>query len=310
MISSPVPLNQWLSSDLWNAFQIGKTSAHRLCSARDGWVERLGDNLLISFQNQAIRDRLFRELDEWCARENRSFQRVFEKFIPKQNADRISPTLARGDATLPLSTVVQEAGVSYGLDYSAGYSAGLFIDQRANRRYVRESGIKRLLNTFAYTCSFSVAGALTGAECVSVDLSRKSLDRGRDNFALNGLDAGAHQFIADDVLDVLPRLQRRGLRFDCIILDPPTFSRGNSGRRFQVEKDLEHLLTLALELAEPKARVLLSTNCSKLNRRALEQIARFALKLSRRSADFHAEPPLPDFPPNTGAHTLWMLLKS
>ena len=165
-----------------------------------------------------------------------------------------------------------------------------------------------MLNTFAYTCSFSVAAAIEGAETTSVDLSKKSIDRGGANFALNGIDAAAHTFIADDVLDVLPRLARRGEKFDAIILDPPTFSRGNKGRKWQVEHDFEGLLLAALELAAPKARVLLSTNCTRLNRRALEAIARFCLKTTRRAATLHQEPPLPDVPVPFGAQTLWLLV--
>ncbi|MGB8168331.1 MAG: hypothetical protein WCF18_12610, partial [Chthoniobacteraceae bacterium] len=109
--------------------------------------------------------------------------------------------------------------------------------------------------------------------------------------------------------DVIPRLARRGERFDCIILDPPTFSRGNKGRRFQVERDLEALLQAALEIATPRARILLSTNCTRLTRRELERIARFALKFQRQTADFHNEPELPDIPRDAGAQTLWLSLK-
>ena len=118
-----------------------------------------------------------------------------------------------------------------------------------------------------------------------------------------------HRFLADDVLDVLPRLERRGEKFDAIILDPPTFSRGNRGRRWQVEEQIEDLLRAALELAGPGAAILISTNCTKLDRRALEQAGRFALKTARRGGDFHSEPPLPDFPAGEGAQTLWLHLR-
>jgi 23S rRNA (cytosine1962-C5)-methyltransferase len=120
---------------------------------------------------------------------------------------------------------------------------------------------------------------------------------------------GEHRFYADDVLDTLPRLVRKKERFDVIILDPPTFSRGNKGRRFQVEEDLEALLLAALDLAAPRAKILLSTNCTRLNRRALETIARFACKTNRLAADFHAEPALPDIPAEAAAQTVWLLLR-
>ena len=236
-------------------------------------------------------------------------RRVFGKFIPRQNAERVAPTLLHGDPALPLTTTVEENGLRFRLDFAAGYSAGLFIDQRANREAVRRAGGRRLLNTFAYTCSFSVAAAAAGATTVSVDLSKKSLDRGREHFALNDLDPAVHQFIADDVLDVLPRLARRGEKFDTIILDPPTFSRGNQGRRFQIEDDLESLLVAALEVATPRARILLSSNCARLDPSALERLARYALKLARRTGTFQREPSLPDIPGDCAARTLWLLLR-
>jgi len=250
------------------------------------------------------------ELHAWARAHDCAPRRIFGKFLPRQNAERLAPALLEGDATLPMKTVVEENGIRFGLDFGAGYSAGLFIDQRANRAFVRRSAPRRLLNTFAYTCSFSVAAALVGAETVSVDLSKKSLDRGRENFTLNGLGTPAHRFYAEDVLEMLPRLARRHETFDAIILDPPTFSRGNEGRRFQVEQDLEALLVAALEVAAPRAKVLLSTNCARLPRRALESIARFGLKATRRAADFHAEAPLPDVPAEAAAQSLWLLLKS
>jgi 23S rRNA (cytosine1962-C5)-methyltransferase len=305
-----VSSERWLSPADLAIFTAAGTNAHRLFTGPEGWVERFGEDVLISYKTDAARDELHAGLQTWCADNNYAPQRVFGKFLPKQNAERIAPALIAGDAALPLTTVVEENGMRFGLDFGAGYSAGLFIDQRANRALVRRSAPKRLLNTFAYTCSFSVAAALSGAETVSVDLSKKSLDRGRENFALNALDDTKHRFYADDVLDTLPRLARKKEQFDIIILDPPTFSRGNKGRRFQVEQDLEALLLAAIELAAPRAKVLVSTNCARLPRRALENIAHFALKATRRAAEFHAEPPLPDIPPDAAAQTLWILMKS
>ena len=292
-----------ISPALFAAFDAAQTTAHRLATSRDAWVERLGADVLISHKTDAGRDAALAALREWEALFRP--ERIFSRFLPKQNAERVAPVLLEGDPGAPLTTVVLENNVRYGIDFAAGYSAGLFIDQRANRAHVRRLAPKRLLNTFAYTCSFSVVAALAGAETVSVDLSRKSVERGRENFALNQIPDGGHRFIADDVLDVLPRLQRRGEKFDVIILDPPTFSRGNRGRRWQVEQDLENLVLAALELAAPNASILLSTNCTRLDRRALESIARFCLKSVRRGADFHQESPLPDFPPGEGAQTLW-----
>lgn len=290
-------------------FAAEETDAHRLVSSREVWIERFGEDILINYQHEAALDPIREALTEWLATAGLSVRRVFGRFIPRQNDDRSAPVLLEGDPNLPLTTTVREAGITYGLDFAAGYSVGLFLDQRANRRLVSAYGTKKLLNTFAYTCSFSVVAASVGAETVSVDLSKKSLDRGRDNFELNQLSTEGHRFIADDVLDVFPRLVKRGEKFDTIILDPPTFSRGNKGRKFQVERDMETLLAAALEVAEPKSRILISTNCTRLETRDLEQLARYAVKLNRLTGDIHREPDLPDIPGDLAARTVWLMLR-
>jgi len=165
------------------------------------------------------------------------------------------------------------------------------------------------LNCFAYTCSFSVSAACVGATTVNVDLSKKSLARGRENFTLNSLATIDHRFIADDVIAVLPRLARKGEKFDMIILDPPTFSRAPGGKTFHVENDFEKLLVNALDLAERDSCILLSTNCSVLREHALEVMARYCLRATRRAATFHRQPSLPDFPPGAGASSIWLLLR-
>jgi 23S rRNA (cytosine1962-C5)-methyltransferase len=153
-----------------------------------------------------------------------------------------------------------------------------------------------------------VVAASVGAITVSIDLSRKSLARGRENFALNSLPVTGHRFITDDVFEVLPRLVRKGEKFDMIVLDPPTFSRSRRGKTFQVESDFETLLLSALEVAERDSRILLSTNCSTLDERALEVMARFCLKVTRRAGKFSREPKPIEFPPGAAASTIWLTL--
>ncbi len=315
-LPSPSP---WISQAQFSAFVAAGTDAHRVCSRPEGWVERLGEDALICFKNEPARDEFAAGLAEWSPEVGWQPRRVFAKFLPLQNQDRISPTLLSGDATLGPIAVVREAGVQYQIDFSAGYSHGLFLDQRANRAFLRRIAPRKVLNTFAYTCSFSLVTALAGAETLSVDLSKKSLDRGRENFTLNGIPVenpatgkgpeARHRFIAADVLEVLPRLARRGEKFDAIILDPPTFSRGNQGRKWQVEQDMENLILAALELTTPTARILLSTNCTKLDTSGLERMARFCLKTQRRGGDFHRENALPDIPSAHAASTLWATVR-
>ena len=299
----------WIAPTLREVFEKAGTTAHRLASGSAGWVERLGDDAMISYKDEATLKELDEGLTRWSVDSGWSPVRVFKRFLPIKNDERISPVLHRGDASLPLTTVVTEAGIRYGLDFAAGYSHGLFLDQRANRAQLRLLRPKKLLNTFAYTCSFSVVGALAGAETLSVDLSKKSLDRGKQNLELNDVKEGKHRFIADDAMQLIPRLETRGERFDVIILDPPTFSRNNQGRLWQVEQHFEDLVNAALEIAMPKCSILLSTNCTKLDPVALERRSRMCAKIKRRTVDYLRIPSLPDFPPGHGASTLWMMVR-
>jgi 23S rRNA (cytosine1962-C5)-methyltransferase len=306
-LAQPPAALDWITPAIWSALATQGTDAHRLASGTELWLERFGADLLLSYQTEPGRDALLAELDARCAAYDYQPRRVFGKYLPQHASERGAPVLLRGEKEAPLVTEVSEAGTRYGLDFEGGYSAGLFIDQRANRARLRAWKPKRLLNTFAYTCSFSVVAAQAGAETVSVDLSRRSLARGEENFQRNGLDPqSGHRFVADDVLAVLPRLARRNEKFDAIILDPPTFSRNQSGAAFQVQRDFDQLIQLAIEVAAPRAKILLSVNHSAMRVADLELAARSALKMMGRGGRFEPAASLPDFPPGHGAKTVWL----
>ena len=299
----------WIDPALLRDFEAEGTDSHRLCTMEDGWVERFGHDVLISFKKVLIRERLVTELQSWAGSVGFHFRRIFSRFIPRKSEEREPPRLIFGDPGGNLQTIATERHLKFGIDFGTGYSPGLFLDQRENRRYVRHIAPRRLLNCFAYTCSFSISAACRGATTLNIDVSKKSLARGRENFALNNLPTIDHRFIADDVRAVLPRLARRGEKFEAIILDPPTFTRSPGAKRFQVKEDFDKLLIGALELAERDSHVLLSTNCSTLREHALEVMARYCLKATRRAATFHRSSRLPDFPPVAGASSIWLALR-
>ena len=302
-------MSEWIDAELVKAFEAEQTTAYRVCTFPDGWVDRYGSDALVSYKTPIAQERLTTELFLWSLSVNFKFTRVFARYLPKQNAEREAPKLVVGDPAASLQSVATERGLQYGVDFAAGYSVGLFVDQRNNRSYVRQVRPKTLLNCFAYTCAFSVAAAHVGASTLNVDLSKKSLARGRDNLTLNSHSLDDHRFIADDVMEVLPRLAHKGEKFAVIILDPPTFSRSKAGKPFQVEEDFEKLLFLALEVAERDAHILLSTNCTSINDKGLQVMGRFCLKATRRAGNFHTEPPLPDYPRGAGARTVWLTLR-
>lgn len=122
---------------------------------------------------------------------------------------------------------IDEHGVRMKVDIVAGHKTGFYLDQRDNRRLLRDLAAgKRVLNCFCYTGGFSLQALAGGAtEVVSVDSSEPALATARDNLALNPqLDAGRAQWRAANVFDELRRLAEAGERFDLIVLDPPKFA--------------------------------------------------------------------------------------
>ena len=183
--------------------------------------------------------------------------------LRRQQATALAPEAPLAGSPAPPFSV-REGELTLAIDLADGLSTGLFVDQRDNREQVRlESRGLRVLNLFSYTCSFSVAAALGGAEqVVSIDLSKRALERGRKNFELNGLDPKAHRFFAEDAMKWLERAARRGEQFDLCIVDPPSFS--SQGKdTFSVAKRYVDLVCGVLRLLGPKGTLLAVTNHKK-----------------------------------------------
>lgn len=136
---------------------------------------------------------------------------------------------------------------------------GLFLDHRLLRlKFAKLKPGVRFLNCFCYTASASVHAALAGALTTNVDLSQTYLNWAEENFRLNNLALGRHQFIHYDCLEWLQVTQDR---FDVIFLDPPSFS--NSKRMQQtldIERDHEQLIRACMPLLADKGVLYFSTN--------------------------------------------------
>lgn len=189
----------------------------------------------------------------------------------------LAPAEPSAGEPAPDPLAVREEDVSFRVSLGDGMSTGLFVDQRDNRALVRTLARgARVLNLFSYTCSFSVAAALGGAsEVVSVDLSGRALERGRDNFRDNGLDPDRYRSVRADAMKWLARARRGGQRFALVVLDPPSFGTGAS-RAFSMARDYRALAADALALLEPGGRLLAVTNHRKTTRERLRKLLREA----------------------------------
>jgi 23S rRNA (cytosine1962-C5)-methyltransferase len=179
---------------------------------------------------------------------------------------------------------VHEADLRLWVELHDGLSTGLFVDQRENRERVRELAKRaRVLNLFSYTCAFSVAAALGGANRVtSVGLSKRALERGKGNFRLNGLSVEAHEFVQADAVKWLERARERKTTFDLVVFDPPSFATVGKGGTFRARDDYARTVALALALLGRGGRLLAVTNHRKTSLSELRKWLRDAAAKARR----------------------------
>ena len=130
---------------------------------------------------------------------------------------------------------------------------GLFPEQAVNWDFMMNQ-IKtsnrniKVLNLFAYTGGASVSCLKAGASVVHVDSSRGMVDWAKENVRLSNLSDRPIRYIVDDVVKFVKREIRRGNKYDAIIMDPPSYGRGANGEVWDIEKDLDSLVCLSLEL--------------------------------------------------------------
>jgi 23S rRNA (cytosine1962-C5)-methyltransferase len=183
--------------------------------------------------------------------------------------------------TTPDEIVVDEGGVLVAVDPWRGQKTGAFLDQRENRVACASLARGRALDAFSFHASFGLHAARAAAEVVVVDSSRDALARGRANAGRNGLTNMT--FVEANVFEDLRDRERRGERFDLVMLDPPAFAKSRrdvaSARRGYKEINLR-----AFRLLAPGG-VLVTSSCSyNLDEGAFEEILREAAADAGRDA--------------------------
>lgn len=170
---------------------------------------------------------------------------------------------------------VLENGVLYQVFMNDGLMTGIFLDQHEVRGSLVDGLAmgKSLLNMFSYTAAFSVAAAMGGArQTTSVDLAKRSRELSQAHFQANGISTDNHRFIVMDVFEYFKYAKRKGLTYDVIVLDPPSFAR-NKKQTFSVAKDYHKLISQSLEILNQGGIIIASTNAANVSRQKFtEQI--------------------------------------
>jgi 23S rRNA (guanine2445-N2)-methyltransferase / 23S rRNA (guanine2069-N7)-methyltransferase len=201
---------------------------------------------------------------------------------------------------------VLEFGAPLLVNLSDYLDTGLYLDSRGVRRLVRDlfaqRGGGRFLNLFAYTCTATVQAARGGAtQSLSVDLSRTYLDWARENFALNGMEPGAHALVRADVPQWLETEAPSTGAFDVILLDPPTFS--NSARTegdLDLQRDHGTLLDQALACLAPDGVLLFVVHARRFRMAWTPPPGRELTDITKQTLD-------PDCARGRPAHRTWQI---
>lgn len=163
--------------------------------------------------------------------------------------------------------IIKENGINYATYLNEGLMTGIFLDQKEVRGYLA-AGVaygKSLLNTFSYTGAFSIASAVGGAlHTTSVDLAKRSIEKTEEQFIVNGIDPSSQTILVMDVFNYFKYATKKGLSFDVVVLDPPSFAR-NKKKTFSVAKDYGKLTTEAVNLINTDGLLVASTNAANVS---------------------------------------------
>lgn len=185
-------------------------------------------------------------------------QAVWQPKLPDSEWLKADATFTReGDnrwtkkSTLPDSWKITVADVTFKISPTDFGHLGIFPEQRDCWEWLqkiikkaKEAGREsvNVLNLFAYSGGSTLAAARAGAQVCHLDASKGMVTWARENAAFSGLDKAPIRWIIDDVNKFLAREIKRGVRYDGILFDPPSFGRGSRGEVFKIEDALPEIM--------------------------------------------------------------------
>ena len=192
--------------------------------------------------------------------------------------------------------IVKENGIHFAVYLNEGAMVGVFLDQRDVRKAIRDHYAegKTVLNTFSYTGAFSVAAALGGAtKTTSVDLANRSKSKTIEQFSMNGIDYEAQDIIVEDVFHYFKYAVKKNLKFDLVILDPPSFARSKKVT-FSAAKDYTNLLKQAITITEDHGVIVASTNSAAFDMKKFKGFIKTAFQECNENYEILEEYSLPE----------------
>ncbi len=244
-----------------------ETNAFRLIHAEsDGLpgliVDRYADVLVVQYLS--VGAEYWRETIADVLNKETGLQVIFERSdADVRKLEGLAPLvgLQRGELSGALVSIV-ENGLKFNVDIATGHKTGFYLDQRRNRKRVRELVANReVLDCFCYTGGFSVSALAGEARSVlSVDASGDALALCKENVLLNDLPAEQHSILEGDVFVLLRKFRDEGRFFDMVILDPPKFA-PTAAQAEKAARGYKDINLLGFKLLRPGG-ILVTFSCS------------------------------------------------
>ncbi|EHJ01341.1 rRNA (guanine-N(2)-)-methyltransferase [Clostridium sp. DL-VIII] len=238
----------------------------------------------------AFKDNIFKAIKALV-----SFEGIYEKKRFEENGMVVDEDSYVYGRKAPEPLIVKENNVNFAIYLNDGAMVGVFLDQKEVRKAIKEkySRNKRVLNTFSYTGAFSMAAAKGGAITTSVDLASRSLEKTTENFTINNIDPQKHEIIVQDVFLYFKHAKKEKLKFDVVILDPPSFATSKDNK-FSAARDYKDLVKTVIEITEDEGMIVASTNCATFNMEKFKRFIHEAFKESNRNYEIIEEHNLPE----------------
>jgi 23S rRNA (cytosine1962-C5)-methyltransferase len=257
------------------------TNAYRLCNGTadglDGLViDKYANHYQIQFFTPEY-SKFETEITEFLKEVfNPEFIAVKYRFIDYKQIKKVF-----GDNS---KTIVCENNIKFAVDLLDTLNPGLFLDMRDARLFFANNCAgKEVLNLFAYTCSFALyARKHKAAKAVNADISKKNLNKGKENYRLNEIEPSQGEFFCGSAEEYIDWAIKKEKKFGAIALDPPSFAK-NSKETFSLAQDFGNLAEKAAKILKNNGILLLATNYSKWSGATLLKTARNAFTANEKT---------------------------
>ena len=231
-----------LKPDHWVEYELIDTGGYKK-------LERFGSVTLIRPEPQAVWDASL-SAAEWNQMADGEFKRE------GKSEDKGEWKLKKGtNQQWFLKYGKKDLKLTFRLGLSSFKHVGLFPEQASNWEYIYQkasslNGQCKVLNLFAYTGGASLAAKAAGADVVHVDSVKQVINWSRENMEASSLKD--IRWVVEDALKFVEREERRGSKYQGIILDPPAYGRGPNGERWLIEEHLNPMIKHCSKLLDPE----------------------------------------------------------